>query len=546
METAVQTPSAPNADGRGTCDELQTRLESALGIAMRPVSEDGPIDSHTDSLPASVLADARRRIQSDGFAIESLNDGGVAVLLEGEDGSGLKCGLVRTTDPVLLRQLIGAEIRLMNAEGLLQSQDRDMESCLVMLSDKLEEQTWLHTLAEQIRLCDLSSDVKSVAERLLGSLKGLIRATSIGLFQGDFETSDGNNRSVVTWVGEQPVPDQFLKEWLRGLAHDGHYPNTYVANQSRVEACLQEHGIWSVLAVPLTSSGRLLGWMVALNRVPPDRIGDSFHGLSEMEFGTVEACIAEAAAALIATHSHNFELLDMQAQLLLGTIHSISSAIDARDPYTCGHSERVGLNASRIARELGKSERECHRYYLCGLLHDVGKIGVPDSVLKKPGRLTDAEFAEIKKHPEIGYRIVKNLAAFSDLLPGILHHHESVDGSGYPHGLAGEAIPLQARVMAVADAYDAMTSDRPYRPGMPHEMAVNILRELSGKQWDGAVVEALLRVLEDEPQSRAQMQVSSAVFRSSNGTTAITSCESDLKRMGCVRNLTDPGGFCSG
>ena len=131
---------------------------------------------------------------------------------------------------------------------------------------------------------------------------------------------------------------------------------------------------------------------------------------------------------------------------------------------------------------------------MAGLLHDIGKIGVNDSVLRKPGALTDDEFAQIKMHPELGFNILKGIKQLSDILPAVLHHHENWDGTGYPHKLAGEDIPEIARVMAVADAYDAMTSDRPYRKGMSIEKVEQIFRKGSGQQWDARVIDTYFRI----------------------------------------------------
>ena len=135
--------------------------------------------------------------------------------------------------------------------------------------------------------------------------------------------------------------------------------------------------------------------------------------------------------------------------------------------------------------------------YMSGLLHDVGKIGIDDQVLRKPGRLSDAEYEHIKIHPEMGQRILGDLKPLADVLPGVLHHHEQWNGEGYPHRLASTDIPEIARILAVADAYDAMTSDRPYRKGMPLEKVDAILRDGAGKHWDPAVISAYFRVKED-------------------------------------------------
>ena len=215
----------------------------------------------------------------------------------------------------------------------------------------------------------------------------------------------------------------------------------------------------------------------------------------------------QAAATMIATHSSNVSLLKQKERLVIGVIRSMSSAIDARDPYTCGHSERVGRYAELISEQLQQSSEFMERIYLCGLLHDVGKIGVRDEVLLKTGKLTDEEYAIMKQHPEIGYRIVESLDGFEDILPGVLHHHERYDGGGYPHGLSGESIPLIARILGVADAYDAMTSDRPYRRGMPHQKAISIIEEQSGAQFDPDAAQAFLEISKNNEKAFTQYEI---------------------------------------
>jgi HD-GYP domain-containing protein (c-di-GMP phosphodiesterase class II) len=194
----------------------------------------------------------------------------------------------------------------------------------------------------------------------------------------------------------------------------------------------------------------------------------------------------------LATHARNIELFDEKEQLLLEAIRSLVYAIEAKDPYTCGHSERVALFARRLAHEFGFSEENCQRVYLSGLLHDLGKIAISGAILRKEKRPTKGEFAEIMRHPEQAWAMLHELRHLRPLLPGVLHHHERYDGTGYPDGLSGEEIPLDARIIAVADAYDAMTSDRPYRRGMSQEEVEATLRTGSGGQWDPQLVEAFL------------------------------------------------------
>lgn len=177
----------------------------------------------------------------------------------------------------------------------------------------------------------------------------------------------------------------------------------------------------------------------------------------------------------------------------LGTLRGLSRALDARDSYTLGHSQRVAEIAYELAHHYGLSQAACQEIYVAGMLHDIGKIGIPDSVLLKQDALTDAEFRLIQQHPQIGYRIVEQLGQFQFALPGILYHHERWDGAGYPQGLQGEAIPIMGRILAVADAFDAMTSSRPYRQAMPREKAYAIIRAGAGQQWEPGSVAAFSR-----------------------------------------------------
>jgi HD-GYP domain-containing protein (c-di-GMP phosphodiesterase class II) len=178
-------------------------------------------------------------------------------------------------------------------------------------------------------------------------------------------------------------------------------------------------------------------------------------------------------------------------------VRALVNAVEARDPYTCGHSERVPFYARRLGEEVGLDRESCDKIHLSGLLHDVGKIAVSDATLRKPGRLTDKEFEEISQHPNQGWAILHDLVHLRDIMPGVLYHHERFDGKGYPLGLVGEAIPLEGRIMAICDAYDAMTSDRPYRKGMSQEKAEAILRGGAESQWDPRLLKAFFQAMPD-------------------------------------------------
>jgi len=183
-------------------------------------------------------------------------------------------------------------------------------------------------------------------------------------------------------------------------------------------------------------------------------------------------------------------------RLFYDSIKMLAAAIDAKDPYTRGHSERVSRYARAIAQFMDLSEEEIEKVYLAGLLHDVGKIGIQDRILQKPAALTDEEYEIMKTHPERGYKIMKEVKQLADVVPGMRYHHENWDGTGYPFGLKGEQIPLIARIVAVADTFDAMTTDRPYQRRMPTEKAVERIVMLSGRRFDPRVVQAFVQAYE--------------------------------------------------
>lgn len=205
----------------------------------------------------------------------------------------------------------------------------------------------------------------------------------------------------------------------------------------------------------------------------------------------VSDLFSDEFSRLVSGFNHMLRGLKIQAernnQLLESYFSTLAAALDARDPYTAGHSERVAEYAVRIGTLANLPEGEIQDLRKSALLHDIGKIGIKDAVLLKEGKLTDEEWKQIKQHPVLGEAILKQIEpvdAMASFLPGVRSHHERYDGAGYPDGLAGEEIPLFGRIIAVADAFDAMTSDRPYRKGMDEEKAIAILEEGGGTQWD--------------------------------------------------------------
>lgn len=176
------------------------------------------------------------------------------------------------------------------------------------------------------------------------------------------------------------------------------------------------------------------------------------------------------------------------------TVIALSNAVDARDPYTAGHSARVTRISLLLSRELNMAEEDSRILEYAALFHDIGKLGVPDHILNKNGRLTDEEYESIRRHPDLGVSILGRVDFLSGALPIIRHHHERFDGNGYPSGIRGEQIPLGARIIAIADTYDAMTSDRPYRKGVSHDLAVQEILKNRGIQFDGKLVDAFMKI----------------------------------------------------
>lgn len=197
----------------------------------------------------------------------------------------------------------------------------------------------------------------------------------------------------------------------------------------------------------------------------------------------------------------NIELKESNEKLenaYLETIKLLRYTVEAKDSYTRGHSDRVSAYSVLIGEELGLYDKDLTTLRIGGLFHDIGKIGIPDSILLKPSKLTEEEYNEIKKHPSIGKQIIANASIFRDIIPIITYHHEKYDGSGYPHGLKGKEIPFLARIVAVADAFDAMTSRRSYREELDLEEVKKTINNYKGTQFDPEVANAFTNILNNK------------------------------------------------
>lgn len=243
-----------------------------------------------------------------------------------------------------------------------------------------------------------------------------------------------------------------------------------------------KEGLCSLIAIPLYTKGKKFGCIIMASR----RVA----AFDKEDIANGEKLTAQVAIAL-----ENAKLYEDIKELFLSIIRALVNAVDAKSPWTKGHSERVTEYALLLGKEMGLPEKDMEKLRLASLLHDIGKIGTYDVILDKPQRLTDEEFALVKMHPAKGAEILEPIKQLKGIAPIIRSHHEKLDGSGYPDGIKGDAIPLLARILCVADSFDSMTADRPYRPAPGREYAVSELKRCAGTQFDPQLVEAFMRVM---------------------------------------------------
>jgi HD-GYP domain-containing protein (c-di-GMP phosphodiesterase class II) len=273
-----------------------------------------------------------------------------------------------------------------------------------------------------------------------------------------------------------------------------------------VNRMVEETLLWSAGALV---GALLLGIFFArrLSR-PISLLAESTRAISEGEYGSTVgvggteelAALSESFNKMSVSIRDAFEEVERRArenhELFLNSIRALAAAIDAKDPYTRGHSDRVARYATAIGKELSLPSEDVRRVGLAALLHDVGKIGIDDRIIRKPTALTEEEFEIMKRHPVKGAAIMGAIPQLADVIPGMRYHHEKWEGGGYPEGLRGEAIPLQARIVAVADTFDAMTTTRPYQKAMEVDYVLGRIRQLAPSRYEPRVVDALIRVYE--------------------------------------------------
>lgn len=365
-----------------------------------------------------------------------------------------------------------------DARMYMESVEKAME-----LSQKIETIKLMHDIDKSILSTLKSDEILEIAVRMLGRAVPCDRATVKLLddHQKGFIYATGFGISFADKSTYIPFGETSASEVARTLRPQ------YVSNLNEArpmlpfERKLLQDGFLSHIRIPLNVKGEVVGVLTVGSKRPS--------AYAREHFSIIEKLAAQISVAL-----SNARLLSDLEALLVGTVKSLSNAIDAKSPWTAGHSERVTKFSLDIGRALKLTMREMRNLELAGLLHDIGKIGTYEAILDKPGKLTDEEKELIKMHPAKGTEILSPIRQLMDILPPIKYHHEHFDGSGYPEGLKGESIPLLARIITIADTTDAMSADRPYRKGKNAEDIVAELRRCAGSQFDPSLVDVFLDI----------------------------------------------------
>ncbi|MFK7760305.1 MAG: HD-GYP domain-containing protein [Phycisphaerales bacterium] len=414
------------------------------------------------------------------FTDEVLN---IPMLNEGFDGDPLTLSSVRHTISGLIRpwDSLNEEFQKLlvwmnsDLEGMRNTEGM-VDSYADQLTESYETVTALHMLGREM------GSVEEPGTYIMQTLEMI--GVTIGYEWVSFLVNTDEGDSLLaekfTQFGSCSFDEQLLRKSVEELLI------TEPVAVSDKTAVYEATGIFSelepqVMVHSVQAHGRKYGWLIIGGKQGEDSYVCSH-----------DTKTIDSIAGIFSAFLENTRLYSEQQRAFVGTIRALSGAIDAKDRYTRGHSDRVAMLSEQLSLAIGYSAEQADRVRLCGILHDVGKIGVPESVLCKNGRLTDEEFEMIKLHPEIGASMLEELPSLQDILPGVMHHHERWDGKGYPAGLAGEDIPELGRILALADTFDAMSSNRAYRAAMPREKVLAEFTKCSGTQFEPRLVQAFL------------------------------------------------------
>jgi HD-GYP domain-containing protein (c-di-GMP phosphodiesterase class II) len=389
------------------------------------------------------------------------------------------------TDDEYLVEILGLLAEKFQAETRAEEQ---IEMIGTELAQTYEELVLLHRLSTNMKVTEADSNFLQMAcdslteivfvegiaillEKTIDDEQQLVIAAGSGLIDMDEQTAAILHSRLTEEIngGKEALLDSEVDSAFRYDWADN------VKNIIAVPLCGKDKAE-SDFAGRTRNGSRIMGLMVAVNRI------------GKQDFDSTDVKLFNSVAGGCAVFIENGRLFKDLKELFIGSLKALTSSIDAKDKYTHGHSERVAFISRWIAERLSDEERleeeQIHKVYLAGLLHDIGKIGIDEAVLRKKGKLTEQEYACIRKHPSIGAGILREIKQMRDIVPGVLCHHERIDGKGYPNGLAEEQIPLTGKIVGLADSFDAMTSKRTYRDAMTVEQALVEVEKGLGTQFD--------------------------------------------------------------
>jgi putative nucleotidyltransferase with HDIG domain len=376
----------------------------------------------------------------------------------------------------LTRRLMAAVAEAVRARIEEAAAQSERDQVADVLSQTFEEVSLLHNLSETLRVNRPSAEL---LEFVCSELRGTTGAEAAAAY---LPATPGAQAETVI-IGRLPLLVADLPALVNHIL-DSLGPEQFVLINNHVQddPLLASFSIVMerLVLVPLPLGGGARGAIVAFNR--------------RDEFGSPDVKLIRSSASASAVFIENRRLYDELQDLMLDLVRALVSSVDAKDPYTCGHSSRVAITSRELTRQLGLGDVKGEEAYLAGLLHDIGKIGTPEAILRKDGKLLPEEWEIIRQHPEVGGRIISGIRKLEPQREAVIHHHERIDGRGYPSGLKGDEIPLLARIVGLADAFDAMSSNRPYRPMLPLEHVENEIRRGIGTQFDAKVAEAFFRL----------------------------------------------------
>jgi len=478
---ATSLPTRPLAVPEGLLEGVRVRTGVAIhlfDLDGQPFAGAGAPSARGDIAALGLLAraaadDDAERVQEtpDGLAAAwPIRTRGKAVLV-----AAAMLDLAAPSDTVLGRRCLAAVAEAVRARFDEAERMRECDSLTEALTQSFEEISLLHNVGEVLRV---TKPVGGLLEYLCAELCEITGAEAAAAYVPD--ASGGEPRLVIR--GDLPMAEANLPALFAHVA-DTTAQHVLINNHCQEDPALAAFSpnLKQMAVVPLPLGDGPPGALAILNR-------------SGEDFDSPEVKLIRSSAGAGGVFIENRRLYDELQAMMLDLVRALVSSVDAKDPYTCGHSERVALMARALACEMRLPDDRVEQAYMAGLLHDIGKIGTPEAILTKEGRLAPEERLIVAEHPAIGARILQGIRKLETVRQAVMHHHERMDGSGYPDGITGDAIPLLARVVGLADAFDAMTSTRPYRPMLPMDAVIREIEQHCGTQFDPAVVGAFFRL----------------------------------------------------